>query len=116
MIEYINLPHELPFVGVVWSDASGNANIEYTIEEAQQGHKAVEYFTLGFKVVDDAKGITLFSEQCLVDGGLRGRSFIPKGMVEKVVEGEELARLLGLKAAKKARVKKQPAKPLEESL
>lgn len=103
------LPLKLPFVGVVWGDASGSAHVEYTLEEAHQVHKVSTYLTLGFLAIDDATGVTLFSEECLDDKGLRGRAFIPRGMVVRTVQGDELARLLQLAPATPRRARRRRA-------
>jgi hypothetical protein len=109
----IELPIEAPFVAVVWDDAKGNANIEYTVEEVSQHHHATPYVTFGFMMLENEEGITLFSEQCLDSQGLRGMSFIPAGMAKEIIRGEALGKLLGLGKVRKT---KQPAKPLEDSL
>jgi hypothetical protein len=102
------LPIEAPFVAVVWKDASGCSHVEYSPDEIANVHKASPYITFGFKVADDSVGITLFNEQALDEKGLRGRAFIPRGMVDGVIEGNELVKLLGLwpKMKRKPRIVK----------
>lgn len=103
------LPVQVPFVAVIWEDATGDDNGEYTLEKAQEDHHAAHFLSLGFKAVDDEKGITLFAEQRLGDEvGMRGRSFIPRGMIKEVIEGKELVRLLGLSRPRKKKPNPEP--------
>lgn len=72
-------------VAVYWDDASGSsAEQEDTEEDALLDHEPVVFVTVGFVLVDNEKGLTIYSEERLGQGSWRVRSFIPRGMIRQV--------------------------------
>lgn len=71
---------ELPsVVSVEWLDAHYNTD---EVDASDITHRAWSYTTVGFLVKTDDVGVTLSSDVG-EDGRLRGRNFIPRGMVVK---------------------------------
>jgi hypothetical protein len=76
-------PDNLKLVLVEWDDAWTD-NEPVTQATAHHTHDPYRITTLGWMLVDDAKGITLVNE--FYDGAYRGKTFIPRGLVVKVTE------------------------------
>ena len=84
---------ELPVViSVEWNDAHWNSD---EVEVADITHRAWTYHSVGFLVKSDTTGVTI-STDIGEDGRLRGRNFIPRGMIVKET-------LYGPKRIKKAK-------------
>jgi len=74
-----------PFVLVVWEDANGNATSEYAEEDLPGTHRASIFYSWGWKMLDDDRGITLVNEWYPKEESYRSRMFIPRGMIQKVI-------------------------------
>ena len=73
--------HGLQLVLVEWDDAWTD-NEPVTKQTAYHTHDPYKITTLGWLLIDDAKGITLVTE--FYDDCYRGKTFIPREMVKKV--------------------------------
>lgn len=94
----------LPMVCVIWLDAHGRSDGEFTAEEiARDFHDPAPIKTFGLLVNDDDRGLTVASEITSGENDeptYRGLGFIPRGMVQDVIQ-------LGIpKRAAKKRAKK----------
>jgi hypothetical protein len=70
-------------VKVIWNDAHGSAaNVCYDIDEIP--HMPVEVTSYGILLKMDEVGVSIASEKC-DDSTWRGYSFVPAGMLVKVV-------------------------------
>jgi hypothetical protein len=77
---------EPQFVSCLWLDAWADAHDSVTQADAKDKHKATLMETLGWLLVDDEAGVSLFSERCLDKGDemYRSRTFIPRQMIKSV--------------------------------
>ena len=71
---------------VSWDDAWGDTDGFATLHGIQQTHHPMLVQTLGWLLQDDATGISIANEQSTADGQptYRGRTFIPRAMVQSV--------------------------------
>lgn len=85
---------------VTWHDAWADQDNFSTAHGLIQTHDPMVVRTLGWIIADDEKGISIVNEKSIEDGvGIyRGRTFIPRAMVQKVEEFR----------LSKPRVKKEP--------
>lgn len=75
---------DIIFVEVEWEDAWGNATEAVFPQDAHEQHKPEVIKTYGWLLVDNEKGVSVFSEKC-DDGSYRGRSFITRAMIKSVI-------------------------------
>jgi hypothetical protein len=75
-----------PLVIVVWDDAYGGAHTPTAEHELAAGHHPLVVQTIGWLLLDNEEGVSLFNERYDDEGTTlwRGRSFIPRGMVRSV--------------------------------
>lgn len=71
---------------VVWWDAWADGSDIATLNDAHEKHKATLMETLGWLLVSDEKGVSIFNERCLDKGdeSYRSRTFIPRAMIQSV--------------------------------
>jgi hypothetical protein len=71
---------------VVWDDAWGDAHDSATLEDAHMKHRPTVMQTVGWLVIDNEKGVSVFNERCLDQGeeSYRGRTFIPRQMLKSI--------------------------------
>lgn len=74
----------LPLVVVEWDDAWIDANEPISLSEVHVQHKPKVIVTLGYLLLQDAKGISLAAEYYKDEDVYRGRTFIPAAMVKTV--------------------------------
>lgn len=74
------------FAVVVWDDAWGDSTDATTTHHAAERHMPTVMQTVGWVLVDDLKGVSIFNERCLDKGEetYRGRTFIPRAMIRSV--------------------------------
>jgi hypothetical protein len=72
-------------VCVVWDDAHSPSGAFTADEIRRDQHKPVRYNSFGLLIADDERGISIAQEQDN-DGGLRGVTFVPRGMVVDVID------------------------------
>jgi hypothetical protein len=70
----------LPLFAIVWDDAHSPDGAFTADELRQKHHKPVRFTTYGLVVLSDPVGVTIAQEEDQ-DGGLRGVTFIPRGMI-----------------------------------
>lgn len=70
---------KLPLVVVVWNDAWAS---ETAVTQTELVHKPEKIVTIGWLLRDDEVGVQLANEH--YDETYRGRTFIPRGMVQSV--------------------------------
>lgn len=77
-----------PFCVVIWDDAWGDAVQSATPQDAHEKHMPTVMETRGWVLVDDPKGVSVFTERCLDkdEEYYRGRSFIPRAMIRSVTQ------------------------------
>lgn len=81
--------NSLPLVLVIWLDAWVRADEPVSLTDVALSHKPTKVHTLGWLLQDDAIGVSLANEE--YDGTFRGRTFIPRAMIE-TVERHKLAK------------------------
>lgn len=71
---------------VVWDDAYSDALASLTIQDAHLSHRPTVMQTIGWLLVSDDAGISIFNERCLDVGEetYRGKTFIPRSLVRSV--------------------------------
>jgi hypothetical protein len=79
----------LPLVCVVWLDAHGRTDGEFTAEDiARDHHDPAPIKTFGLLVHDDERGVSI-AQEITSEGNApttyRGLGFIPRGMVQEVI-------------------------------
>lgn len=77
-------------VVVIWNDAKATLE-ELTIDEIKAMHKPDKIHTQGYIIVDDETGISIAGEwlpgnRTSDDDSYRSVSFIPKGMIQEVIQ------------------------------
>lgn len=97
----------LPLVLVTWNDAWVRGEEPVTMADVAASHKPMVIHTLGWLLRDDEMGVSIANENYAEDATYRGRTFIPRVMVESVTHFT-----LGKKRAKK--IKTPEALPLSE--
>lgn len=81
----VDLPNKR-FALVIWEDANGNATSEYSDDDMPGFHRPAIYYSWGWVVISDARGVSLVNEWCPKEESYRSRMFIPRGMVlEEIV-------------------------------
>lgn len=70
----------------VWDDAWSDFAELVTSQDAGLKHRPTVMQTVGWLVIDNDQGVSLFNERCLDQGeeSYRGRTFIPRAMVRSV--------------------------------
>lgn len=78
---------EVTLMKVLWFDAWADASDMVTVHDAHEKHKAALMETLGWLVVDNEAGVSIFNERCLDKGdeSYRSRTFIPRAMIKSVL-------------------------------
>jgi hypothetical protein len=76
----------LVLVTVVWADAHASAGDQLTVKELDDYHKPTIMETTGWLLREDDVGVTVANERCLDegDGAFRGRTFIPKSLIQSI--------------------------------
>lgn len=73
---------------VTWHDAWADHDNFASAHGMAQTHEPMVVNTLGYVIVDDEEGLSIANEQSTEDGKTiyRGRTFIPRAMVQRVEE------------------------------
>ena len=72
------------FISCRWTDAWGDPAGDATFENVRDKHKPAQMQTVGWLLWEDEIGVSIFNERDTEDGSYRGRTFIPKGMVQTI--------------------------------
>lgn len=78
---------EKALVIVTWHDAWADHDNFTSAHGLAQTHEPMVVESLGWVIQDDANGISIVNEKSIEDGSAiyRGRTFIPRAMIQKVV-------------------------------
>lgn len=90
-------------VCVIWTDAWAETDSFSTRQGVQQTHRPMIIRTLGWLLHDDTLGVSVANERSAGEDGetFRGRTFIPRGMIQTV-------EVLRLSAPRRARATAAP--------
>ena len=72
------------FVSVTWEDAWSDDNGEWSPENVHESHHPAVMQTVGWLLLENDVGVSIFNERDTKTGGYRGRTFIPGRMIMKV--------------------------------
>lgn len=75
-------------VKVLWKDAWIGATEPINLEEVHLKHRPMLMTTLGWLLCDDEEGVSIANEQYYDEDDMdtyRGRTFIPRGMVQEII-------------------------------
>lgn len=96
---------------VVWWDAWADGGDQTSIADAHEKHRATKMQTIGWILMDDTEGISIFNERCLDQGEevYRSRTFIPRVLIVSTTP-------INLVSARKKRaLPVPPAPPVDET-
>lgn len=79
-------PVEPVFAVVVWDDAWGDSTDSAALTDAHEKHRPTVMQTVGWVLVDNERGVSIFNERCLDKGeeSYRSRTFVPRAMIRSV--------------------------------
>jgi hypothetical protein len=69
------------FVAVTWEDSWGDTAGDATPENVHEKHHPAIMQTVGWLLLENEIGTSIFCERDTQDGSYRGRTFIPKKMI-----------------------------------
>ena len=76
--------NKCPLVVVTWNDAWIDGTEPVLMSEVHIEHKPKVITTIGWLLKDDERGVSIACEHYDDDKTFRGRTFIPRGMVQSV--------------------------------
>jgi len=75
---------EPPFVVAIWHDAWADNEEFVKTEKVDENHKPIVIKTVGWLLVDDKEGLSIFNERADEEDAWRGRTFVSRGMIVSV--------------------------------
>ena len=72
------------FIACTWLDAWGDTAGDATPENVHEKHKPAIMQTVGWLLRDDEIGVSIFCERDTEFESYRGRTFIPRGMIQLI--------------------------------
>lgn len=74
----------MKLVEVLWDDAHADLVESSTPQDLEDFHHPLVMRTIGWLLRDDLAGVTVANETCDADQTFRGRTFIPRRLIQEV--------------------------------